>query len=56
MRDMSGTAKDTDNSGIGEGATASIGSEGNTANAILQHHFSHHPALICAWIGGKPAV
>ena len=28
MRNMSGTAKDTANSGIGEGATASIGSEG----------------------------
>jgi len=23
---------------------------------ILQHHFSHHLALICAWIGGMPAV
>ena len=23
---------------------------------ILQHHFSHHPALICAWIGGMPEV
>jgi len=33
MRNMSGTAKDTANSGIGEGATASIGSEGVTANA-----------------------
>jgi len=33
MRNMSGTAKDTANSGIGEGATASIGSEGATANA-----------------------
>ena len=33
MRDMSGTAKDTANSGIGEGATTSIGSEGPAANA-----------------------
>jgi len=33
MRNMSGTAKDTANSGIGEGATASIGSEGAVANA-----------------------
>jgi len=33
MRNMSGTAKDTANSGIAEGATASIGSEGATANA-----------------------
>jgi len=33
MRNMSGTAKDTANFGIGEGATASIGSEGATANA-----------------------
>jgi len=33
MRNMSGTAKDTANSGIGEGATASLGSEGPTANA-----------------------
>jgi len=33
MRNMSGTAKDTANSGIGEGATASIGSEGATGNA-----------------------
>ena len=32
MRNMSGTAKDTANSGIGEGATASIGSEGATAS------------------------
>ena len=23
---------------------------------ILQHHFSHRPALICAWIRGNPAV
>ena len=33
MRNMSGTTKDTANSGIGEGATASIGREGATANA-----------------------
>jgi len=33
MRNMSGTAKDTANSGIGEGATASIGSEGAAVNA-----------------------
>jgi len=33
MRDMSGTANDTTNSGIGEGATASIGSEGAAVNA-----------------------
>ena len=33
MRNMSGTAKDTANSGIGEDATANIGSEGATANA-----------------------
>jgi len=33
MRNMTGTAKDTANSGIGEGATASIGSEGAAANA-----------------------
>jgi len=33
MHNMSGTAKDTANSGIGEGATASIGSEGAAANA-----------------------
>ena len=33
MRNMSGTAKDIANSGIGEGATASIGSEGAAANA-----------------------
>jgi len=33
MRNMSDTAKDTANSGIGEGTTASIGSEGATANA-----------------------
>ena len=31
MRNMSGTAKDTANSDIGEGATVSIGSEGATA-------------------------
>ena len=33
MRNMSGTAKDTANSGIGEDATASIGSEGAVSNA-----------------------
>jgi len=33
MRNLSGTTKDTANSGIGEGATASIGSEGAAANA-----------------------
>jgi len=33
MHNMSGTTKDTANSGIGEGATASIGSEGAAANA-----------------------
>ena len=33
MRHMSGTVKDTANSGIGEGATASIGSEDAAANA-----------------------
>ena len=33
MRKMSGTTKDTANSGIGEGAIASIGSEGAAANA-----------------------
>ena len=33
MRNMSGITKDTANSGIGEGATASIGSEGAAANA-----------------------
>ena len=33
MRNMSGTAKGTANSGIGEGATKSIGSEGAAANA-----------------------
>jgi len=33
MRNVSGTAKDTANSGIGEGATASIGREGAAANA-----------------------
>jgi len=33
MRNMSGTAKDTATSGIGEGATTSIGSEGATGNA-----------------------
>jgi len=33
MRNLSDTAKDTANSGIGKGATASIGSEGATANA-----------------------
>ena len=33
MRNISGTAKDTANFGIGEGATTSIGSEGPTANA-----------------------
>jgi len=33
MRNMSGTAKDNANSGISEGATASIGSEGATSNA-----------------------
>ena len=32
-RNMSGTAKDNASSGIGEGATASIGSEGAAANA-----------------------
>ena len=44
MRNMSGTAKDTANSGIGEGATAgataSIGSEGATANANTRILFS----------------
>ena len=33
MHNMSGTAEDTATSGIGESATASIGSEGATANA-----------------------
>jgi len=33
MRNMSGTTKDTANSGIGEGATASIGGEGAAVNA-----------------------
>jgi len=60
MRNMSGTAKDTANSGIGEGATAgatvSIGSEGATANANTTIPLCHHPALICAWIVGMPAV
>ena len=32
MRNMSGTSKDTANSGIREGVTASIGSEGTVAN------------------------
>ena len=56
MRNMSGTAKDTANSGIGEGATASIGSEGAAANANTTTPLFSPPALICAWIGGMPAV
>ena len=59
MRNMSGTAKDTANSGIGEDATANIGSEGAAANANTTTPLfreSHHPSLICAWIGGMPAV
>ena len=59
MCNMSGTTNDTANSGIGEDATASIGSEGAAANANTTTPLfreSHHPSLICAWIGGMPAV
>jgi len=40
---MSGTAKDTANSGIGEGARASIGSEGAAANANTTTPFFSPP-------------
>jgi len=43
MRSMSGTAKDTANSGIGDGATASIGSKGATANANTRILFFSPP-------------
>jgi len=43
MRNMSGTAKDTANSGIGKGATASIGSEGAAANTNTTTPFSSPP-------------
>ena len=62
MRNMSVIAKDTANSGVdtgatGEGATGGIvGSEGATANANTTTPLFSPLALICAWIGGKPAV
>jgi len=62
MRNMSVIAKDTANSGVdtgatGEGATGGIvGSEGATANANTTTPLFSPLALICAWIGGMPAV
>jgi len=53
MRNMSDTAKDPTHPGIGEGATTVKVLQ---QALIVQHHFSHHLALICAWIGGMPAV
>jgi len=44
MRNMSGTAKDTANSGIGEGATASIGSEGAAAKTNATTPFVSPPS------------
>jgi len=58
MRKMSGTAKDTANSGIGEDAEASIGSEGAAAKANTTTPLFSPPGTdsVCACIGGMPAV
>jgi len=56
MRNMSGTAKDTANSGISEAQQEALVAMALQQTPILQHHFPHHPALICAWIEGMPAV
>jgi len=52
MRNMSVTAKDTANFGIGTGATG----EGATGRIVGSEGATRHPALICAWIGRIPAV
>jgi len=61
MRNISSTAKDTANSGLVKALQQaamieSIGSEGDTVNASPTKPLFNHPALICAWIGGMPAV
>ena len=52
MRNLSGTAKDTANSGFGEGATASIGSEGVAANANTTTPFFSPPGTYLRSWGG----
>jgi len=56
MRNMSGTAKDTVNFGIGEGTTASIDSEGATTNANTTTPLFSPPGTDLRMDGGIPAV
>ena len=56
MRNMSGTAKDTANFGIGEGATVSIVSEGAVANANTMTPLFSPPGTDLRMDGGIPAV
>jgi len=56
MRNMSGTAKDTANFGIGEGTTESIDSEGATTNANTTTPLFSPPGTDLRMDGGIPAV
>jgi len=56
MRNMSGATKDTANPGIGEGATASIGSEGAAANANTTTPLFSPPGTDLRMDWGEPAV
>ena len=56
MRNMSGTAKDTANFGIGEGTTANIDSEGATTNANTTTPLFSPPGTDLRMDWGMPAV
>ena len=56
MSNMSGTQKTLPILALVKALQQALVAKALQQTPILPHHFSHHPAMNCAWIGGMPAV